>query len=216
SDVCSSDLAGWDVVRRPTGGRAILHIDELTYSVAVPEDHPLASGGIVDSYRRISAALLAGLQRLGAQVDARPREGSLRGAGPVCFEIASHYEITVNGRKLVGSAQVRRRGGMLQHGAIPLAGDVARICDVLVYPDEAQREAARAQVRSRAITVEEALGGHAPTWQQAAQALAEAFADVLDIELVPGTLSDAERQRAARLEQEVYTAPLDARPIARS
>src|SRR5690606_2640196 len=103
ADLTRLAAAGWDVVRRPTGGRAILHIDELTYSVAVPEDHPLASGGIVDSYRRISAALLAGLQRLGAQVDARPREGSLRGAGPVCFEIASHYEITVNGRKLVGS-----------------------------------------------------------------------------------------------------------------
>ncbi len=121
---------GWDIVRRPTGGRAILHADELTYSVALPADHPLARIGVVESYRRISAALLAALEALGAQPHAdRAAESDKSATSPVCFETPSHYEITVDGRKLVGSAQVRRREGLLQHGTLPLSGDIARICD---------------------------------------------------------------------------------------
>lgn len=184
ADTARLEAAGWQLVRRPTGGRAILHIDELTYSIAVPESHPIAAGGIVESYRRISAALLAGLQALGAQADAQPRAAGHRAAGPVCFEIASHYEITVGGRKLVGSAQVRRKGGVLQHGSIPLTGDVARICDALAYPDEVTREAAKQTVRARATTLAAALGDNAPTWRQAADAIAAAFGAVFAVEMI--------------------------------
>ena len=111
---------GWGIVRRPTGGRAILHADELTYSLALPLDDPLAAGGVIDSYRRISAALLAALQRLGAQPSAEraPAESS-QPLSPVCFETPSHYEITVAGRKLIGSAQMRRRGGLFSMALCP-------------------------------------------------------------------------------------------------
>jgi lipoate-protein ligase A len=199
---------GWDLVRRPTGGRAILHGDELTYSLSLPADEPLAKLSIIESYRRISAALLAALESLGAQPHAERADSDLQAGAeppisPVCFETPSHYEITVDGRKLVGSAQVRRKNGVLQHGTLPLAGDITRICDVLAYADEDGRLAAKADVRAHALTLEEALG-KAIDWQTAADAVASAFTAVFEVDFAEGGLSSAEEAEAERLTAEVY------------
>ncbi|MEP7290771.1 MAG: biotin/lipoate A/B protein ligase family protein [Chloroflexota bacterium] len=194
----------WDLVRRPTGGRAILHADELTYSLALPIDHPLAHGSIVESYRRISAALLLALHILGAQAQAAPTEKQTDApASPVCFDTPSHYEIAVAGRKLVGSAQVRRQHGILQHGTLPLTGDISRICDALLYPDEAERSAAKAEVLTRALTLETALGSLVG-WQTAANAVAQGFTDAFDLTLVPGDFTPAERAQADQLLASTY------------
>ncbi|RLC86950.1 MAG: hypothetical protein DRI79_09275, partial [Chloroflexi bacterium] len=127
--------AGFNLVRRPTGGRAILHVDELTYSVVAPQGEPRVTGGIVESYRRLSAGLVHGLERLGMAglvADRRaPPSPTGRGGTGVCFEVPSDYEITAGGRKLVGSAQMRAQSVVLQHGAVPLHGDIARICSLL-------------------------------------------------------------------------------------
>ena len=195
---------GWQAVRRPTGGRAILHTDELTYSIALPEDHPIAAGGIVESYRRISAALLRALADLGAPVAADRRDDSPKLTGPVCFEVPSHYEITFDGRKLLGSAQTRRRGGVLQHGTLPLSGNVSRICDALVYPDEAARAAAKEAVHQRATTLQEALGGQVISWHDAAEAVARAFAETFKVQLLETGLTSAESEAADQLEATVY------------
>ncbi len=199
---------GWDLVRRPTGGKAILHGDELTYSLCLPLAHPLASGDVVESYRRISAGLLRGLEELGLSAEAQHQGPSLRPSetGPVCFEMPSHYEIAVGGRKLIGSAQMRRKSLILQHGSIPLCGDVARICDALTFASEAARERQRRRLRQRAITVAEALG-FAPTWSDLAAALARGFERAFDLELMPGTASDAELARAAELKKERFRDP---------
>ena len=190
---------GWDVVRRPTGGRAILHADELTYSVTLPAGHPLADGGVVDSYRRLSAALMAALVLLGARGAPARRDGPSGASGPVCFETPAHYEITVNGRKLVGSAQIRRRGGILQHGSLPLMGDVARICDALAYPDDERREQARSRVRRRAITVADAVGADV-SWRTAADALVAGFQSAFGIVFgAPEKLSRREINDVSRL-----------------
>jgi lipoate-protein ligase A len=202
-DFARAEAFGWDVVRRPTGGRAILHTDELTYSLALPAGHELAAGNIVDSYRRISAALVAGLQKLGADPQAERHEGQLDTIGAVCFETPSHYEITVNGRKLVGSAQVRRYGGVLQHGSIPLYGDLGRICDVLAYQDETEREAAKVQLYARALTLADALDRYI-TWDEAAGAVITGFAETFGVHFVAGELTQAEWVEADRLEHEVY------------
>lgn len=194
---------GWTAVRRPTGGRAILHTDELTYSLTVPLDDPLTQLDIVSSYRQISAALVDALQRLGLSPAAERANEMPKNPGAVCFEIPSHYEITVEGRKLVGSAQVRRKGALLQHGSLPLTGDLARICDALAYSDEASREAARDQVRSRAVTLSEALGTEV-TWMEAAEALAAAFEAVFQVRAEHGALSPSERQMAADLVKSRY------------
>ena len=134
-DIPALHARGWDLVRRPTGGKAILHGDELTYSLSLPLDHPLAGGDVVASYRRLSAGLLRAAGYLGVTASAE-HEGkrvNRSDSGPVCFELPSHYEIKVGGRKLIGSAQMRRKGALLQHGTFPLGGDVARICDVLGF-----------------------------------------------------------------------------------
>lgn len=198
--------AGWQVVRRPTGGRAILHADELTYSVALPGSHPIAAGSIADGYRRISGALVAALEGLGASPQAAPLPERQRAGGPVCFDASSDYEITVSGRKLVGSAQVRRKGGVLQHGSLPLRGDLGRICDVLAYASEDEREQARQHVRSQAVTLAEATGGKLFSWRTAAEAIAQSFAATFDLELVKSGLSPAEAERAHTLAVDVYGA----------
>ena len=197
---------GWGLVRRPTGGRAILHTDELTYSITLPEGHPLAQGDILDSYRRISQALLAGLQSLGLETQAERRaERRVQPAGPVCFETPSHYEVTTpDGRKVIGSAQTRRRGGVLQHGTIPLHGDLGRICDALAFDDEMTRQRAREAVHRRAATLAEALGGQVLDWQTAADAIVRGFETAFELEFVPGDLTSAETEQAARLAETVY------------
>ena len=184
---------GWDLVRRPTGGKAILHADELTYSLCLPLDHALASGDVIESYRRISIGLLRAFDLLGAPVSARHQgaEHSRAQAGPVCFELSSHYEITVAGRKLVGSAQLRRKGVLLQHGSLPLTGDVARICEVLAFASAEEQAAQAERVRQRATTLANAIGRET-AWLEAANAVEAAFADAFDSTLESGRLSSSE------------------------
>lgn len=191
---------GWQIVRRMTGGRAILHTDELTYSVTLPIGHPLASGSIVESYRRLSKGLLAALERLGLAAGAEKRAQAINGSSkaPICFEVPSDYEITANGKKLVGSAQVRKQNGLLQHGTLPLEGDVTRICDALRFEGDAARQSARERMRARATTFAESAGFPA-NWEQAAEAMIAAFAETFEITLAPETLSAVEINRAEKL-----------------
>jgi len=196
----------WQVVRRPTGGRAILHTDELTYSIAAHQDNPVVTGGVLESYHRISLALAEGLRKLGINSKADSHyalpEGSLQNAA-VCFEVPSNYEITANGKKLIGSAQARRGLGVMQHGSLPLYGDLARIIQVLKFDSLAEQASARQRLLDHATNAETILGFR-PTWQQAADALIAAFVEQLHIQLVPGDPSESERSRARVLEAEKY------------
>lgn len=192
---------GFDVVRRPTGGQAILHVDELTYSVVVPQSDARVSGGVTASYRRLSAALIRGLQRLGVpDIAADQRAENRHARGPVCFETPSDYEITAGGRKLAGSAQMRAQGVVLQHGAVPLYGDITRICQYLAaHPDPDL-------VRARATTIEQALG-RSITWEEALEAMIAGFTDGLNLCLQPGGLTDGEITHAENLRDNKYAAP---------
>ena len=198
---------GWDLVRRPTGGRAILHTDELTYSVTGPQDEPILAGEIMSSYRRLSSAILAAVEQIGVGVQALPQDKTNQTAPePVCFEIPSSYEITYNNKKLVGSAQARRQGGVLQHGTLPLFGDLTRITQVLAFPDEASRTLAAERLLNRATTIKSALG-KSISWKQAAEAFIQAFREVLNLDLVPGQLTNEEIARAGQLLKEKYSNP---------
>jgi lipoate-protein ligase A len=207
SDVDRGSLArlGWELVRRPTGGRAILHTDELTYSVIGPADELRLAGGVLASYRRLSAALLAGLHLLGIPAESKestaPPGNESKGA--VCFEAPSSYEITVHGKKLIGSAQARRKESVLQHGTFPLEGDLKRILQVLVFPDEASRLEAAARLEARATTAEAVLGYPLP-WEKAAGVFRQAFSQVLNLELATGDLTLSERSHAGELMVEKY------------
>lgn len=209
---------GYHVVRRPTGGRAILHTEELTYSVAGPQDNPVLAGAVLDSYLKLSQGLLAGLERLGLHVaKAPPSNRASADAGPVCFEVPSAYEIIVLAppgssreahralKKLVGSAQSRRQGWVLQHGTLPLVGDVTRLVDVVVFHDEAERAAQRQALAERATTVEAALG-KGVSFEAAAAALAAGFSDALDIQLEPGDLTPSELDMTISLQRDQYAA----------
>ena len=211
ADVFLPGLAahGWELVRRPTGGRAILHVDELTYSVCGPHDEPHLVGSVLDSYRVLAGALLRALHMLDIPAQANeksPQNASSDAQNPVCFETPSNYEIIVQGKKLVGSAQRRSKDGVLQHGSLPLQGDLARITRALVFPDEQERSTAAQRLLQRATTAELVLGKPV-AWDQAAQAFAAAFADVLNLELVLADLTEGEVQRAEQLVQDRYDDP---------
>ncbi len=208
ADPQALEARDWDLLRRPTGGKAILHGDELTYSLCLPLDHPLACGDIVESYRRISVGLLRALDCLGISAVAEHQgHGARRSlAGPVCFEMPSHYEIAVGERKLIGSAQLRRKGAMLQHGTLPLRGDVGRICDVLAFDTEAERDSQRQRVRRRASTLAQ-VAGREPTWSEVAAAVEYGFSAAFDLMLVREQLSDNETTRAAEIKVERFGNP---------
>jgi lipoate-protein ligase A len=125
---------------------------------------------------------------------------------PVCFEVPSAFEITVDGKKLIGSAQARRKEGVLQHGSLPLSGDITRILQVLVYPDEAARSRAAERLLERATTVETALG-RVVTWEETARAFSEAFQSIFALDLQAGDLTPAEKSRAEELAIEKYSHP---------
>lgn len=213
ADVDETGIAalGYDLVRRATGGRAILHVDELTYSVAGPIAEPHMSGGVMDAYMRFSNALLSGLTSLGLRAEkagARARVG--RELSAACFEMPSAYEITAGGRKLMGSAQSRRKGYVLQHGSLPLWGDVTRLVEVLSLTFDA-KERLRRQLRRQAITLAEALklppDSERLDFLRVAAAMADGFASALDQSLEPGALSADELRRSAKLIRIRYADP---------
>jgi len=194
---------GYTWVRRPTGGRAILHCDELTYSVIAAADEPRVAGGIVESYRRLSAGLLAGLRILGAAAFQAQEEKIVNPqSGAACFDTPSNYEIVAGGKKLIGSAQMRRRGVILQHGALPLTGDLDRIFTCLRPSEDGSAGAEgahpRGSLREYAGTLEQALG-RPISFEEAAAALAEGFERALNLRLEPGELTDDERKLVDRL-----------------
>jgi lipoate-protein ligase A len=196
---------GWDLVRRPTGGRAILHTDELTYAIVAPADHPELQGGVLESYRRLRRGLAAALAGLGLVVDpahGEPLSAESR-ANPVCFEVPSAYEITVRGFKLLGSAQVRRRDAILQHGTLPLAGDLSRVCLVLRHENLTSREKARERLLERAATLESLLG-EPVRWNHAARAIQAGFEGELGWHFERGVLLQRELDRADVLAAERY------------
>jgi lipoyl(octanoyl) transferase len=204
-DLAACRAAGIDVVRRPSGGQAILHTDELTYSVVLLQNDPRSEGGVLEAYRRISGGLLVGLEALGvAAIQAVGQRGDSHAKTPICFEAPSDYEITVGGRKLVGSAQWRSQGGVLQHGSLPLFGDPTRIACYMLMEDGARQEKRR-WLLGRMATLEEA-SGRLYSFQQAVDAIAEGLAKALNLDLIRGEVSPGERTLARALRESRYVA----------
>ncbi len=210
-DQAAAERYGYEIVRRSTGGRAILHTDELTYSVAAPAHEPRVAGGVMDAYLSLSNALVAGLQQLGVQADKAP--GTARTAPDVsaaCFEVPSAYEITAGGRKLMGSAQSRRAKYVLQHGSLPLVGDITRLVDVLALP-VAEVALLHDQLAERACTLAQALNvaddASSVQFDFVAQAITHGFGTMLNLTFKPGQLTPGELQTASRLIREQYANP---------
>ncbi len=120
--VVAAQQPKFDVVRRPTGGRAVWHAREITYCIAVREEFlPLGSRSVMGAYAYLSAGFLRGLRDLGLAVELAP--GGVRTAGANCFAASAGCDFVVKGKKLIGAAQFRRGDTILQHGSLLLSID---------------------------------------------------------------------------------------------
>ena len=200
---------GVEIVRRPTGGRAILHDRELTYSVALPASALGHDAGVLPSYYRISVALQEGLRRLGVPATLAP-ESAASGApehGPVCFDRPSAHEILLDGRKLVGSAQMRRGGAVLQHGSILLEPRVDNLRECLrPLDDPAHPHSAEGWDEIKDGVAGLAEAGVSNTAQITA-ALADAFAARFGVTLMEAPLRVDERAAVQDLARKKYQSP---------
>lgn len=189
---------GVAVVRRPSGGRALLHDCELTYALVVGTNTPLGQGTICQSYQRISGGLLAGLSRMGAQAALAPAQrvaGDRQPATAACYDSPAAYELLVDGRKLIGSAQTRREGALLQHGSLPFTPHAERLCALLHRPP--------ADLTGRMATLDSVLG-RTPSFDEVAEALVAGCGEAWGVEIVRGAWQDSELALAEQLRQTTY------------
>jgi len=197
---------GVTVMRRPTGGRAVLHDQEVTYSVVLPITLPTSPGALTEDYRRLGMALATALRRLGLAVRLERPHRQVRSqhsvASPACFAALSRYELSVAGKKIVGSAQKRLSHALLQHGSIPLWLDRQRLFACLQVPPEH-----RTALIQDAYTTMVAVNEVATSPVSAAvlhNALRLGFAAALGIELIEAPILPEEWRLARELRQTKY------------
>ncbi|HEY9053535.1 MAG TPA: biotin/lipoate A/B protein ligase family protein [Rectinemataceae bacterium] len=180
------EAAGVDITRRITGGGAVFHDDEVTYSIILPEGSPLSPPSIIESYGLICSGIMAGLGFLG--VEAR---------------FAPINDIVSGGKKVSGNAQTRKRGCLLQHGTLLLSVDPERMFSLLRVPKEKSIGRLTEEIEARVSSVSRILG-RTVAFKEAEVALVRGFSEALGIELVPGSPSCAELMRAQELAKEKF------------
>ncbi len=196
---------GIDRVRRLTGGQGVLHDDELTYSIIIPVDHQRFEGrGVLDSYRTISEALTGALRDIG--IDCSMAGEQTTRADPmgdgVCFYTPTAYEVVVNGKKIIGSAQTRERGVILQHGSVPIDWDIEKQLDVMGIHGE-HREAFGGILMQRATTVAEQLGKRAE-FEKLVPGFVRGFENVFDMKAESSDYTVQERKLVEWLMENRY------------
>ena len=192
-DLAACDREGIDVVRRPTGGKCILHLDDFTYSLVLPARFPLPNG-VAAAYRLICGGILCALRRLGlpAVIQSRVGDHYRRGTG-ACFAATTQADLAYAGRKICGSAQVRRRGAVLQHGSILMQDRSELLFRLLSFEGDEQRKRALAGYRERCIPLSEA--GCRCGWEEVAASFRAGFQESFGVKIEPGGLSPREGER---------------------
>lgn len=187
-DLSACAAAGLAVVRRPTGGRAVFHAGDLTYALALPRQGVWVGRSVAATFLQVHVAIAAGLGRLGVAAEVAGLRPPRRGAGgPLCFAAVSAHEITVGGRKLVGSAQRRFRDAILQHGSIPLTVDRAEQAALL----RGDRRETAGDLGRAMVSLAEVLGGP-PEREAVGGAIAWGFAETFHVRFAAGPLHTAE------------------------
>ncbi|WP_102274592.1 lipoate--protein ligase family protein [Cytobacillus massiliigabonensis] len=200
---------GLGFVRRPTGGRGVLHEHELTYSVIVSEEHPDMPKTVTEAYRVISEGILKGFHHLGMDAyfavprTAEERDSLKNPRSAVCFDAPSWYELVVEGRKVAGSAQTRQKGVILQHGSILLDLDEDKLFSLFKYPSDRVKERMQKAFKSKAVAINE-ISKERITLEQAKEAFKKGFAEGLNIELEPYELSEEELAYVNKIANERY------------
>lgn len=191
-------------VRRPTGGRALYHGLELTYSVVASLSDEHVAGAVPQSCCKIAEALAAGLRTQGVDACLAPRADPVRLRGnPSCFDNPSAHELLHQGRKLVGSAQLRHRGVLLQHGSILLDSPAMSFFAGLHFETDEERRAARSRSEARLTTLAEATGC-TPDAGRVSAAVVSGFVESWDIEFIMDGLTEREDAKARELEERKY------------
>ncbi len=178
-DLKACNASGVDVVRRPTGGRLVLHSDELTYSIIVPEAHPyIDNSGVVDAYRKISRGILTAFNLLGIvgslAVDDLQKLGL---SGGSCFDSPSAYEIQVENKKVVGSAQLRRDGILLQHGSVVFSMPLDLYAKVLKKDTSCSEKELRENLAKKAAGINDL--GFNISFEKMTRALVKSFSMII-------------------------------------
>jgi lipoyl(octanoyl) transferase len=200
---------GLGFVRRPTGGRGVLHEHELTYSVIVSEDHPEMPKTVTEAYRVISEGILKGFHQLGLEAYfAVPKTDEERSAlkdprSAVCFDAPSWYELVVEGRKVAGSAQTRQKGVILQHGSILLDLDEDKLFSLFKYPNERVKERMKSSFKNKAVAINE-ISSRRISLEEAKEAFYKGFADGLNIELESYQLTEEELAYVNKIAKDRY------------
>jgi lipoate-protein ligase A len=204
-DVDSCRNLGIDIVRRPTGGKAVLHDKELTYSFTIRENHPLVNNSILETYKKISGGIIKGLFYLGVTADLVPlREKSKihhSDLKSICFSVPSQYEVQVKGKKIVGSAQVRKREIVLQHGSLLIELEKDKLFSVFNFPSTQIRE--RLKTKFNATSLEEILKRKI-TFSELSAILPRGFEEEFGVRLLEGKLTEQEEKISQELLENKY------------
>ena len=214
-DVCRN--LGIDIVRRPTGGKAVLHDKELTYSFIIKEDHPLVNNSILETYKKISGGMIRGLSYIGVTAKLVPlREKFKSDSLPkreksethhsdfksICFSVPSQYEVQVEGKKIVGSAQVRKREIVLQHGSLLIELEKDKLFSVFNFPSVHIRE--RLKTRFNATSLEEILKRKI-NFSELSEILPRGFEEEFGVRLAEGKLTEQEEKISKELLENKYS-----------
>ncbi|MDI6775885.1 MAG: lipoate--protein ligase family protein [Syntrophales bacterium] len=203
-DVKSCRRYGIDIVRRPTGGKAVFHESELTYAVVARGNYPFFSPDILGTYRVISGCIAEGLSRLGIKAEIADegrtfQEGLLK---TFCFSSPSRYELLVEGRKICGSAQVRSHGVFLQHGSILINFDPFKTCAVML-PHHHEGKKQIEQLRRSVTSIHDHVSPPIDL-TMLCEVLREGFEKVMGIQFIEQDLTPPEKEIRTRLLRNKY------------
>ena len=214
-DVCKN--LGIDVVRRPTGGKAVLHDKELTYSFVIRESHPLVNDSILETYKKISGGMIRGLSYLGITAELVPLREKLKSASSgneakpkishsdiksICFSVPSQYEVQVEGKKIIGSAQVRKKEIVLQHGSLLIELEKDKLFSVFNFPSAKIRE--KLKTGFKATSLEEILKKKI-NFSELSEIFPRGFEEEFGVKLTEGKLIEQEEKISKDLLENRYS-----------
>ncbi|MFD2829415.1 lipoate--protein ligase family protein [Corticicoccus populi] len=194
----------YQMVRRQTGGRGVLHDKELTYSVIIPEEYDGMPESVTESYKILSHGLLYGFRNLGLEADfsipktKEQKQELTQIRSSVCFDTPSWYELVVEGRKIAGSAQTRKKGVILQHGSILLDVDIDHLFDMFKYGNERLKEKMKAAFTEKAVAIND-ISNHRFNVADLYLPFKEGFKKGLDINFQDYTLTENDQDRLETL-----------------